>query len=115
MSQKLSLLARLRFRSSVSKSAFICALSSVRPGQLVSSMSLEASGSNWKAANTTTLRPAAPAFALPGWPTPPAVAPSGECSGPKDTTMRCDCRAGPSSRMRSAPSSLGRDSPSAWR
>ena len=55
MSQKLSLLARLRFRSSVSRSAFICAFSRVIPGQLVSSMSLAASGSNWKAAKTMTL------------------------------------------------------------
>ena len=33
MSQKLSLLARFFFRSSVSRSAFICTLSSVTPGQ----------------------------------------------------------------------------------
>ena len=46
MSQKLSLLVRFFFKSSVSKSAFICALNSVTPGIFVSSMSLAASGSN---------------------------------------------------------------------
>ena len=44
-SQKLSLLARFLLRSSVSRSAFIWALSNVTPGQLVSSMYLDASGS----------------------------------------------------------------------
>ena len=46
MSQKLSLLVRFFFKSSVSKSAFICALSVVTPGQFNSSMSFAASGSN---------------------------------------------------------------------
>ena len=55
MSQKLSLLERFFFRSSVSRSVFICALSSVTPGHVVSSMSLAASGSNWKAAKTIDL------------------------------------------------------------
>ena len=46
---------RFFLRSSVSRSAFIWALRSVTPGQLVSSMSLAASGSNWKAAKMTSL------------------------------------------------------------
>src|SRR5208283_2174952 len=53
ISQKLSLLLRFFFRSSVKRSAFICALSSVTPGQFVSSMSFAASSSNWKAQNKT--------------------------------------------------------------
>jgi hypothetical protein len=55
MSQKDSLLARFFLRSSVSSSAFICALRRVTPGHFVSSMSLAASGSNWKAAKTMSL------------------------------------------------------------
>ena len=87
MSQNDSLLARFFFRSSVSRSAFICALSRVTPGQLVSSMSLAASGSNWKAAKTISFglgtSVCASSMAWATW-----RCSSGACSGPKETTMR---------------------------
>ena len=87
MSQKLSLLLRLFFKSSVSMSAFIWALSRVTPGQLVSSMSLAASSSNWKAQNKTMcglgFRWAASSNA-----SSTVRCSNGACSGPKQTNTR---------------------------
>src|SRR2546423_1717792 len=89
MSQKLSLLERLFFKSSVSRSAFICALRSWTPCQLVCSMLLTATGSNWKAAKMRncgfgkSLLASIKASST-------CVGGIGSCSGPKETTARAD-------------------------
>src|SRR3990172_10913154 len=88
MSQKLSLLLRFFFRSSVNRSAFIWALSRVTPGQFVSSMSFAASSSNWKAQNKTIcglgFRWAASSNA-----SSTVRCSNGACSGPKQTNTLC--------------------------
>src|SRR5690606_33140991 len=87
ISQKLSLLLRFFLRSSVNRSVFIWTLSNVTPGQLVSSISFAASGSNWNAANTIIFglgtRVCASLIA-----SSTCLCSSGECSGPNEITVR---------------------------
>jgi hypothetical protein len=79
--------ARFFFRSSVSRSVFICALSSVTPGQFTSSMSFAASGSKVKAQNRMNFgdgrRVSASVSA-----SSTCLCSSAACSGPKLTTTR---------------------------
>jgi len=110
-SQKLSLLDRFFFKSSVNRSAFIWALSVVTPGQFNSSMSLAASGSNWIAAKTINLG-LGTSFRASSMANSICRCSNGACSGPKETTTRRRSVAAPS-RTFMAPSSLGLVSASA--
>ena len=88
MSQKDSLLARFFFRSSVSRSAFICALSSVTPGQFGLVNVLGRLGVELEGGEDDQLGPGhqvcASSRASSTW-----RCSSGACSGPKETTTRC--------------------------
>ena len=85
ISQKLWLLRAFFFRSSVSRSVFICALSAVIPR--VASMSLAASGSKVKAQNTIIFGRGnrSPASRMAS---STCFCSSAPCSGPKLTTTR---------------------------
>ena len=111
MSQKLSLLARFFFKSSVSRSVFIWTLSRVTPGHFVSSMSLAASGSNWKAAKIISFG-LGTSFCASSMAKATCFCSSGACSGPKETTARSACPDW-DSFTQSAPRSFGRVSVSA--